>query len=121
MSIPAWKSFSPLKKILTGLTAIVSLIAISLGWFWSQDVEFVIPSTRISYECVAGKSVLKVLLANYAAKIQESSLGALVLEIDGVAQGGGKYWQYQIDKKEATIGAQAYICQGQEQILWELK
>jgi len=121
MQMPNWNSFSTLKKVLVILTAIVSSIALGFGWLWSQDIKVVIPSSRVSYRCEAGATALDMLLTNYATKLEETSLGALVLEIDGVAQGDGKYWLYYVDDKEATIGAQAYFCQDKEQIIWELK
>ena len=121
MQIPNWQSFSKLKKVLVILTACISLIAIGFGWLWSQNIQVVIPGTRVSYRCQTGATALEMLLTNYAAKLEETSLGTLVIDIDGVSQKDGKYWLYFVDDKEATIGAQAYICQDKEQIIWELK
>jgi hypothetical protein len=76
---------------------------------------------KVSYECEAGKSAFDVLDEKNEIKYSESSFGKLVTSINGKSQGDGKYWLYSIDEKEATVGANAYICIGKEEIKWELK
>jgi hypothetical protein len=73
------------------------------------------------YECEKGKSAFDVLDEKANVQFSESSFGKLVTSIDGKAQGDGKYWLYSINDKEATVGATAYICNGNEAIKWELK
>lgn len=74
-----------------------------------------------SYECEANKTAFDVLDEKFEVEFSESSFGKLVTVIDGKSQGDGKYWLYSIDGKEATMGATAYICNGKEEIKWELK
>lgn len=76
----------------------------------------------VSYNCQSGKTAFEVLQANNnQVKFQGSSFGRMITGINGVSQGGGKYWLYSIDGKDATVSADAYICQGNEKIQWELK
>ena len=76
---------------------------------------------KVSYQCEAGKSAFDVLDEKNEVEYSESSFGKLVTAINGKSQGEGKYWLYSIDEKEATVGANAYICIGKEEIKWELK
>lgn len=76
----------------------------------------------ISYNCQSGKTAFEELQANNnQVKFQGSSFGRMITGINGINQGGGKYWLYSIDGKDATVSADAYICQGNEKIEWELK
>jgi hypothetical protein len=74
-----------------------------------------------NYKCEVGKSAFDVLNQKAKVEFSESSFGKLVTSIDGKSQGGGKYWLYSVDEKEATVGATAYICTGKEEIKWELR
>ena len=76
---------------------------------------------KFGYTCEVGKSAFEVLDERYNVVSSESSFGKLVTVINGVSQTNGKYWLYSIDGKEATVGASAYTCQGEERIEWELK
>jgi hypothetical protein len=117
------------------LLSVVILMVILAGWYIVKEksteeisnkdvvpsVLTVAPEGNFSYECQAGKSAFDVLDEKAEVEYDESSFGKLVTSIGGKSQGDGKYWLYSIEDKEATVGATAYICQGSEEIKWELK
>jgi hypothetical protein len=76
------------------------------------------PRADFLYMCEAGKSALD---NKDEVEFDESSFGKLVTSINNQKQGNNKYWSYLIDGKEASVGASTYICQGGEEIKWELK
>ncbi|MBI3485435.1 DUF4430 domain-containing protein [Candidatus Daviesbacteria bacterium] len=78
-------------------------------------------SSQVSYNCQAGKTAFEVLQDKNQVQFQGSSFGRMITAINGKNQGQGKYWLYFIDGKEASVSADAYLCQGNEQIKWELK
>lgn len=49
------------------------------------------------------------------------SLGSFVKEINGVRDGGGKYWFYYINGAEASVGISNYIIRKGDTISWKLK
>jgi hypothetical protein len=76
----------------------------------------------ISYPCIAGLTAFAAMTKQgFEVDYTESSFGKLVNSINGVEPAGGKYWLYSIDGQEATVGADAYECEGDELIEWELK
>jgi hypothetical protein len=76
----------------------------------------------VTYSCQKAKTAFDLLAINkHKVEFKQESFGKLVTSIDGKSQEDGKYWLYSIDDKEATVGADAYTCQGQEKITWELK
>lgn len=78
--------------------------------------------TKLSYKCQFGKNILESLeTSGIEYEASQSKLGKLVTSINGVSQGEGKSWLYYVDGKEATISAGSFICQGGEDIRWELK
>ena len=59
---------------------------------------------------------------NFDFKYREySSLGIFIKEINGVKDGGGKYWFYYINGVEASMGVSNYIIKKGETISWKLK
>lgn len=117
------------------LLSVVVLVLILLGGYTFRKVtSTAVTSTKsvvpeqpsvdknvFNYKCEVGKSAFDVLNQKAKVEFSESSFGKLVTSIDGNSQGGGKYWLYSVDEKEATVGATAYICIGKEEIKWELK
>ena len=78
--------------------------------------------SSFSYTCSPNTNVFESLQKSATSvKYQSSSYGKLVTEINGMTQGNSKYWIYSVNGKEATVGAEAYQCQGNEKIDWELK
>lgn len=75
----------------------------------------------ISYTCQPGKSAFEILEQSNNVEFKGSSFGRFITKINGVEQGEGKYWLYLVDGREATVSADSYVCQGREQIKWELK
>lgn len=120
------------KYLLT--SAIILIIILAGGYILSGKMQTQVqPTTDIqyspspdnkevfSYECEKGKSAFDVLDQKAEVEFSESSFGKLVTSINGKPQGDGKYWLYSVDGKEATVGATAYKCNGNEAIKWELK
>lgn len=112
------------------LVCVLILIGIFFGWIMMQNRlrSAVLPSPMVSagnatfaYPCEAGKSVFDVLTGKAKVEYSDNSFGKLVTSINNTKQGNSKYWLYSIDNKEATVGATTYICQGSEEVKWELK
>ncbi len=117
------------------LISVAVLIVVLVGWFiFGKEISTeeisnnsinpnsnVSNETSFSYDCEQGKSAFEVLDLKADIEYSESSFGKLVTSINNISQGDGKYWLYSIDNKEATVGATAYLCQGSEEIKWELK
>lgn len=77
---------------------------------------------QVIYNCEKDKSVFDVLVKSVAnVESEDSTLGKFVTSIDGHEQGGGKYWLYTVNGQEATVSASQYICQDNEEVIWELK
>jgi hypothetical protein len=93
----------------------------------NQDTQAMIEEqqeNQIGYQCEAGKSAFEVLLDKVGdanVTVKEFSFGKQVTAINGIEQGDNKFWLYSIDNQEATTSADTYTCQGEEQIVWELK
>lgn len=87
-----------------------------------QSSKPVATDSSLDYKCEKGKNVFE-LLQHFSSDLgfKETSLGKLVTRINAIEQGNGKYWLYKVNQKEATIGAEAYVCQDNEDILWELR
>lgn len=121
------------------IATILILAALGGYWFFTQNTpktpQTTLPvqtpsqeatasgiQTSFLYKCEQGKNAYDRLLETYPSiETEDTSFGKLVTSIAGVTQGNGKYWLYFVNDKEATVGAQAYICQNQEQIKWELR
>lgn len=128
------------KTFISIIITVLIIAALGIYWFIAQNANRNPPSnpspiqtptkeattsgiqTSFTYKCEEGKSAYERLMESYpSVKTKDSSFGKMITEIAGVAQGNNKYWLYSVDEKEATVGAQAYICQNQEDIKWELR
>lgn len=78
-------------------------------------------SNIISYKCQKGETAFERLEKEKDIKYEESSFGKFITSIDSIEQGGGKYWLYTVDGKEATVSADQYKCLNEEEVRWELK
>lgn len=115
-----------MKKAFVIITATIFLSACSAKKVPDLKVAPPVPvvksSNAISYDCVKDKNAFELLKSNnHQVDFTQSTYGKLITSIDGKSQGEGKYWLYSVDTKEATVGAEAYTCQNQEKIEWELK
>lgn len=79
------------------------------------------PTASLSYLCQKGKTAFEVLEKTAVIEFTTSSYGKLVTSINGAKQANNQYWLYSIDEKPAEIGADSFLCQDREIILWELK
>lgn len=111
-----------------GLFVLVLVLGYSLRFLSEPvaDSEVVLSPTptinrELSYDCQPGKTVFELLESNSQVTFDSTSFGKLVTSINGMPQGEGKYWLYNVDSKEATVGAESYVCQSSEKIKWELK
>lgn len=86
-----------------------------------EDAAAPVQNQKVSYKCEAGKNAFELLEANNQVDAQDSSFGKFITSINGQTMGGGKYWLYSAEGKDATVSASSYICQNNEEILWELK
>jgi hypothetical protein len=88
----------------------------------SPSPSVVLKTTKVEYNCEAGKSAFEMLAINSVnLETKDSSFGKMITKINETEQGDGKYWLYSIDDKEATVSADTYICQDSERVKWELK
>ena len=87
----------------------------------ATEVQTTSSDNVITYKCEDNKTAFDVLKQENKIESTESEFGSLVTSINGISQGGNKYWLYSVDNKEATISASEYNCQGGEIIKWELK
>lgn len=76
----------------------------------------------LEYDCKPGETVLETLERNsQELETKDFSFGTQVVAIDGRVQTDDMYWLYTIDGKEATVSADAYVCQDKVRIRWELR
>ena len=128
------------KTAISIIVTVLILVTLGVYWFINQGTNpnpSVNPSTNqetskeatnsgvqtsFSYKCQQGKSAFERLTESYpSVQTKGSSFGKMITSISGILQGNGKYWLYSVDDKEATVGAEQYICQSEEDIKWELR
>ncbi|OGE31946.1 hypothetical protein A2631_02375 [Candidatus Daviesbacteria bacterium RIFCSPHIGHO2_01_FULL_44_29] len=109
------------KIIFIFVLAVVLLVAAVSNLATPTPVKNSPVKNLVEYPCQPGKTAFDLLEESASVDAKDSSFGKMVTGINGVSQDNGKYWLYLVDNKEATIGAQAYNCIGNEQIKWELK
>ena len=74
-----------------------------------------------TYQCTAGGTALAALQAKYPVDTKDSSLGKQIMGINNVMPTDHQFWSFNIDGQAATVGADAYQCQGTESISWKLE
>ena len=74
-----------------------------------------------TYPCTSGGTALAALQAKYPVDTKDSSLGKQIMGINQVTPTDRQFWSFNIDGQAATIGADAYQCQGTETITWKLE
>ena len=77
-------------------------------------------STDVTYPCTEGGTALAALQAQYPVDTKDTSYGKQVMAINHVNPADQHYWAFYIDGTSATVGADAYQCQGTETIAWKL-
>jgi hypothetical protein len=92
------------------------------------NASLIVLNNKYDIEIKEGSSVfdfmekIKKENNNFDFKYKEyPSLGIFVNGINGVDGGGGKYWIYFVNKKEASVGVSNYILREGDIINWELK
>jgi len=81
------------------------------------------PSNSLTYNCEPGKTAFEILeeISTTPPETKDFSFGKQILSVNGIEQSDNKYWLYTVADKEATVSADNYTCQDNEQIKWELK
>lgn len=74
----------------------------------------------LTYQGDNGKTVLDLLKQHAHVVVKNSSFGPLVDSINDV-QGGGKYWMFYVNGKQASVGAGAYVTKNWEKIEWKFE
>jgi hypothetical protein len=74
----------------------------------------------LAYRGESGKTALALLKTHARVVVKNSSFGPLVDSINGV-QGGGKYWMFYTNGKQASVGAGAYVTKNGEKIEWKFE
>ena len=132
------EAFGRMSKVVLGIVALFIFLVVLMVSFWIYKKQTNLPklstvqlltvspspvsSQKVSFACQPKKNVLELLQMNASnVDTKDYSFGKMVESINGVSTGNGKYWMYTIDGKEATSSAYTYICQGNEQVSWELK
>ena len=86
-----------------------------------DTVPSVAPAT-VAYEGAVGKSALDLLIQVATVETKESAYGTLVDSINGVKNGtDGKYWLFYVDGQMASVGADAFVSEGGENIEWRFE
>lgn len=76
----------------------------------------------ISYNCEEGQTAYDLLFKKVDGQVvvKEYSFGKMVDTVGGLKGGTeGKFWIYFVEGKSATISADTYYCQNQEEIEWK--
>lgn len=104
---------------------VLVLVGLSVGgyrWYKSSANTSSVTANSLTYNCEQGKNALELLdLYTDNLEIRDFSFGKQIIAINGVSQGGGKFWLYTIDGREATTSADSYYCQDEEVVEWQLK
>jgi len=92
------------------------------------NVSLIVLNNEYNTDIKEGSSLFDVMEKikkennNFDFKYKEyPSLGIFIEGINGVNGGGGKYWIYFVNKKEASVGVSNYILKEGDIINWELK
>jgi hypothetical protein len=100
-----------------------------IGIQLKNEVSLVVSDKKYNVSIQKADTVYKVMQNlqkdeknNFSFIIKEyPSLGIFVDEINGVKGGNGKYWIYEVNDKEASVGISNYIIKDGDIISWELK
>jgi hypothetical protein len=74
----------------------------------------------IKYDGQNGRTALDLLKTHADVAVKNSSYGPYVESINGVS-GGGKYWMFYVNGKQASVGAGAYVTKNGDKIEWKFK
>lgn len=77
--------------------------------------------SSVSYQCEPGSTAYTLLAAKYNVTTKDTSFGKQVTGISGTEATGNQYWAFYADGQMAPVGAEAYLCQGNETIEWKLE
>lgn len=75
----------------------------------------------VSYQGVEGRTALDLLKSHAQVETETSSLGELVVSINGVKSTDSKFWLYYVNGKQAEVGAGSYQTKSGETIEWRLE
>lgn len=78
--------------------------------------------TKLAYNCDMGRSAFEALKRHFSkVDSRDTKSGVFVTSINGIEQGGGKYWIYSINGQDATVSADTYKCKSGDMVSWQLK
>lgn len=75
----------------------------------------------VTYEGVDGQTALALLQSTHTVEVKHYDFGDMVISIDNVpSQDGVNFWEFLVNGKQATQGADSYVTSAGEQITWQL-
>lgn len=111
-----------LSIIILSIIATGSLFTYKVAHKAKQKLTSKIESKIIAYNCAKNETAYTALTkSGHTAQTKDYSFGKMIVAIDNILPENNKYWLYSINGQEATISADTYHCQNNEQIKWELK
>lgn len=88
----------------------------------NQTVTQKTPVTEVNYDGVAGKNALALLKEKHKVETKSyKGLGELVISIDGVKADSKHFWSFNVNGKEASVGAGSYTTKNGDKITWKLE
>ncbi len=99
---------------------VVVFYGINISYF-KQNLEANPANKGFEYRCELGKTAYQLLERNFTVNAEDSSLGKMVKGINNIDSQKDRFWAFYIDGNFAPVGAESYICKGQEKIEWRLE
>lgn len=112
--------------IIGGLVIILGLVGLSI---WQRSAPTSTPIiesasqsvTEVRYACSSDQTALVALEEHHQISAKDTDFGRQVMGIDSRAAGDHEFWAFYVNGAPASVGADSYQCQENDQIKWQIE